>query len=669
MFSNNREKKFIYILNDENINEEKLFEDKLHFFEKNPENIYQENNSKNNLINGKSLNADLKEEEDDYNASVYNIPLSKDINFMNEIITDNELISKSMNFNEKLYFSERDKSNTNSVKFNENIFSFLNKEEENINEDINNLINNIQLFIQMNKRRKKNYMIDLQYNNYFFNSIDNCSTKASNHIISRFSKEFRKKLKQNESSTIPALHLRLASQPFNGHNLRKNKINKNSNYTININDENNNFKDFKNKNKNNILQHYTNDENIKMKSMNRVLDLTNLYEENKMNGNSLINLKYLNKDKNRRIKTNEYARFEEEYAFDSSGNQKFLCVKRLGEENKNMIISSKSINNKKNNNLKEIMIRSININNPNKILRKHRIKKNNSNIIEKFVFYSPQISYKNIFSPNNKNCFSRLYKKNSVKMNGNQHYTCLMKEKMNKSNNKIGLNNKLKNSKSFIFKYWQNKMNNKMNNKNIKNNNIENNSYNVQFLNSFNRIINSENNIDKNKESNITNDKLNVNINGGNNHTLNNNSRNYNSYINSINSRSAYKNVHGFNSLQNNNDNNYIMDNDNLYNSIKNSNELLYMSNNDNNNKIYLPLSNFDNVKIDYSIKNNIKFHEIKVSKEKSNKKINRHFKNNSKTMIDKNKIINLTSLDNSKIHKKYNNLYKIMKDNARDKK
>ena len=208
-----------------------------------------------------------------------------------------------------------------------------------------------------------------------------------------------------------------------------------------------------------------------------------------------------------------------------------------------------------------------------------------------------------------------------------------------------------------------------MNNKNIKNKYIDNNSYNVQFLNSFNKIINSENNIDKNKDSNITNDKLNININGGNNHTLNNNSRNYNSYINSINSRSAYKNVHGFNSLQNNNENNYIMDNDNLYNSIKNSNELLYMSNNDNNNKIYLPLSNFDNVKIDYSIKNNIKFHEIKVSKEKSNKKINRHFKNNSKTMIDKNKIINLTSLDNSKIHKKYNNLYKIMKDNARDKK
>ena len=162
-----------------------------------------------------------------------------------------------------------------------------------------------------------------------------------------------------------------------------------------------------------------------------------------------------------------------------------------------------------------------------------------------------------------------------------------------------------------------------------------------------------------------------MNINGGNNHTLNNNSRNYNHYMNSINFGSAYKKIYSFNSLQNNNNNNYINDNDNLYNSFRNSKELLYMSNNynSNNNKIYFPNSNFDNIKVDYSIKNNIKFHEIKVSKEKSNKKINRHIKNNSRAIIDKNKIINLTSLDNTKIHKKYNNLYKIMKDNAIDKK
>ena len=678
MFSDNREKNFNYTMNDKYINEEKLFEDKLNFYEKNSENIYQEKNPKNNLINGKAIKAELNEEEDDYNASVYNIPLWKDKNFMNEIITNNELISKSLNFTEKLYFSERGNLITNSVKFNDNIFSFLDKEEENMNEDTNNLINNIQLFIEMNKKRKKNYMIDLQYNNYFFNSIDNCSTKASNHILSRFSKEFRKKPKQNESSTIPVIHSRLASQQFNGHNLRKNKISKNANYTININDGDTNFKDFKNNNKNDILQYYTN-ENIKIKNMNRILDLTNLNEENKMNGNSLVNLKYSNMDKNKKIKMDDYARFEEEYAFDSSGNQKFLCVKRLGEENnnmKNLIISPKPINNnnrniKKNNNLKEIMIRSININNPHKILKKHKIKKNNSNIMEKFVFYSPQISYKNIFSPNSKNCVGKLYKKNSDKMNGSQHYTSLLKEKMNKGNNKININinNNLKNNKSCIFKYWQNKINNKM----IKDNNINGNSYNIQFLNSFNKVINSENNINKNNDSDIKSININnnMNINGGNNHTLNNNSRNYNHYMNSINFGSAYKKIYSFNSLQNNNNNNYINDNDNLYNSFRNSKELLYMSNNynSNNNKIYFPNSNFDNIKVDYSIKNNIKFHEIKVSKEKSNKKINRHIKNNSRAIIDKNKIINLTSLDNTKIHKKYNNLYKIMKDNAIDKK
>ena len=155
MFSDNREKNFNYTMNDKYINEEKLFEEKLNFYEKNSENIYQEKNPKNNLINGKAIKAELNEEEDDYNASVYNIPLWKDKNFMNEIITNNELISKSLNFTEKLYFSERGNLITNSVKFNDNIFSFLDKEEENMNEDTNNLINNIQLFIEMNKKRKK----------------------------------------------------------------------------------------------------------------------------------------------------------------------------------------------------------------------------------------------------------------------------------------------------------------------------------------------------------------------------------------------------------------------------------------------------------------------------------------------------------------------------------
>ena len=109
MFSDNREKNFNYTMNDKYINEEKLFEEKLNFYEKNSENIYQEKNPKNNLINGKAIKAELNEEEDDYNASVYNIPLWKDKNFMNEIITNNELISKSLNFTEKLYFSERGK--------------------------------------------------------------------------------------------------------------------------------------------------------------------------------------------------------------------------------------------------------------------------------------------------------------------------------------------------------------------------------------------------------------------------------------------------------------------------------------------------------------------------------------------------------------------------------
>ena len=674
MYSKRQENRVKVSLKKNECNEQKLLEDKFISYEPNLiNNNNNENNSRNNNLHQSKINKnESKEEEDDYNYSVYNISISKDKNFLNNIISCDE-ISKSLGFNEKLFFSERKNFGTNSVKFNENIFSSLNIEERNANEDINNLLGNIQLFIRMNKKRKNNYIIDVPYNNYFFNSIDNGSTNISHRIVSRFSKEYKKKERPNESSTIPVIHTRVSSQPFNDAFQIKKKVIKNENYTINLNDDNMNNQIYNRKNS--FLLYYTNNENNKVKKMNRVLNNSNIfYEENKMNGNSLINLNFLNTDKKVYSYTNEdttkkTARLEEQYAFDSSGNQKFLCVKRFGDENNrindnidNLIIANKTkqINKKNmkiNNNLKEIVIKNINMNYPNKIFKKIKSRKShNPNIIERFVFYSPQISYKNVFSPNSKNCLGKLYKKVSGEINGingNQHYTSLIKDKANKSSIKININNNLKNSKSCIFKYWQDKINNK----NIKNNLNNSNSYNLKFMNSFNKVINSENGINKNNISNIDFN--------GNNHTLNNNSRNYSNINNNI--ENSHRNLYSFNSLQKNID--YNRENNNLYSSARNNKEFLYKSNNE-NNKIYFPFAKLDNIKVDYSNKNNYKYIEIKLSKEKSNQKIIPNNKNISKSMINKNKIINLTSMDNSKILKKYNHLFQLKKDaTTKDKK
>ena len=681
MYSKRPENRVKVSLKKNESNEQKALEDK---FISNEPNINDNNNGKNsrnyNLHLNKGNKNEAKEEEDDYNYSVYNLSIAKDKNFLNNIISLNEM-SKSLGFNEKLFFSERKNFASNSVKFNENIFSSLDLEDQKANEDINNLLTNMQLFIRMNKKRKNNYIIDVPYNNYFFNSIDNGSTNITHRIVSRFSTEFKKKQRLNESSTIPVTHTRVSSQPFNEAYQPKKKVIKNLNYTINLNEDN--IENKKINGKNSFLLYYTNEDN-KAKKMNRVLNNSNiLYEENKMNGNSLVNLNFLSTEKKIYSNTNvdtikkKDARLEEEYAFDSSGNQKFLCVKRYGEENKrindninidNLMLANKTKplnkkNMKINNNLKEIVIKNINMNYPSKIFKKIRNRKsNNSNIIERFVFYSPQISYKNIFSPNSKNCLGKLYKKVSGEINGNQHYTSLIKEKGNNKNGiKININNNLKNSKSCIFKYWQDKMNNK----NIKNNFNNSNSYNIKFMNSFNKVINSENGINKNNISSI---KSEIDL-TGNNHTLNNNSRNYSNINNNL--ENSHRNLYSFNSMQKNI--NYNKENsNNLYNSVRNNKELLYLSNNENNkiNKIYFPFSNLENVKVDYSNKNNYKYIEIKLSKEISNQKMIGNNKNISKSMINKNKIINLTSMDNSKILKKYNHLFQLKKDaTTKDKK
>ena len=231
MYSKRPENRVKVSLKKNESNEQKALEDK---FISNEPNIIDNNNingknSRNyNLHLNKGNKNESKEEEDDYNYSVYNLSIAKDKNFLNNIISFNEM-SKSLGFNEKLFFSERKNFASNSVKFNENIFSSLDLEDKTANEDINNLLTNIQLFIRMNKKRKNNYIIDVPYNNYLFNSIDNGSTNITHRIVSRFSTEFKKKQRLNESSTIPVTHTRVSSQPFNEAYQPKKKVIKNLN--------------------------------------------------------------------------------------------------------------------------------------------------------------------------------------------------------------------------------------------------------------------------------------------------------------------------------------------------------------------------------------------------------------------------------------------------------
>ena len=453
-----------------NYNEQELFEEKLHL------NLNQEKKEFNSLINNNNELNYLKEEEDDYDNYIYNLSLSKDKYFLDGIINnENNNLTKSLGYNDQLLFSSDKK------KFLSNSINYTNINEENNheinNKDINYLINNIQLFIQMNKQKKNNYIIDLQYNNnnnnnYIFNSIESSSFKTGKKLTNKFSKIFKeKKNNLNESSTMPVTHSRLISKPL------KPLI---GSY-IHINTNNKNNKNIFDK----FNQYYTN-ENIRYKNKNRILDITSLYEEKKLYGNSFIsNLK------------NKKPILEEKYVFDSCGNQKFLCVKRLGENNNNNDISLKIINKKIKNNY------DINYQNyANKNKKKINKRKGGLKTNERIVFYSPQISYKNVFSPNSKNCLGKLYKK------------------LNNSNNLI-------NSRSCIFKYLKNKVNNINNNK----------------------IINSENNND-------------------------------------------------------------IIKNNNIYNSVRNKNGLIYLNN------------NIENVKVDYSNKNNYKYHEIKLPEGKSFKNI-----------------------------------------------
>lgn len=375
---------YIKPVNKSAYNEKKLFEDKLYI---NQYSKIIDENSKLNLEKTPKKNFFFEDEEDNYNSEIYDLSLSKDNNFLNNMIYNEE---PKKNINLKKYLTGKSKVIENNSVFN------------NFNEIIDLNLNNINLFIKLNQENKNKIIDD-------YKSIENGSGDINNKFISKFSKNYKK----NKINSKLILHSRFASQPLLlvGPYLRKNPIQQNL--------------------YNKYLQYNTNE--------NSKINFTN---------NSLIKKRNLI--------------LEEKYLFDSNGNQRFLCVKRNtnNSNNKNNIIISspkKIIKNKRHLNhsdIKQIIIKNINININSQ-------KNATNNLEERIVFYSPQMSYNNIFSPN-KNYINNLYKKKSFIKKVPYSYLIKGKKDINISH-----------------------------------------SYNVKFMNSFNKIINSDKDININYKSNI----------------------------------------------------------------------------------------------------------------------------------------------------------------------
>ena len=387
----------------------------------------------------------------------------------------------------------------------------------------------------------------------------------------------------------------------------------------------------------------------------------------KSKSNSMIN-EYSNFDENYNIKNENNGKkkkeklpknkiikkriiFEEEYIIDSNGNQKFLCVKRVGEDN---LKSEKS-----NNNSKEILANKRSFTSNNLLIssknksKKEQIKSEfstkyiNNNINNpkkrkleaKTVFYSPQISYENIFSPSN-NLTKPLSKISEIKNTKTKGWS---------NNTNIKDKKDYHNSKSCIFKFDENvkfhQIDNYINKNNNKNKIIKTLYQNDKRENEEkNKIINKCNKI---KEKPISKRQLKKTFENEKTITFNN-SRNYNGN-NFININDLNNNKEKY--ITNNTIRDKIIKKDNIYNTT------IFE-----NNKIYLPMHNLLNI----SDRNNFKYHEIKsISKDKtsdnrllsfSNRSQNNHFYFESKNKLQK--IVPCTSMDNIKPDKKLNSKY-----------
>ena len=424
-------------------------------------------------------------------------------------------------------------------------------------------------------------------------------------------------------------------------------------YNIYNNKDNNNLK-IKSKSNSVINEYYSFDDNNINKSINKKKKEKEEKEEKDENPKQNI-------IKKRVI-------FEEEYILDANGNQKFLCVKRVANDDDDNINTQDNINNNKEINKSKRAYTSNNIfnssnyknykkniedynprnNNKKYINGNSNQKKNNNRKIEaKTVFFSPQISYENIFSPNNNNINNNNITKPNEKISENSK-----KQYILYNTNKLKDINNIPNSKSCIFKFDQNIKFHKIDNYSNKNSfNSKNRvpSYKSKKIEEKN-IINSTSKINYGKPI-IAKKKL-KNQNEGEKAITINNSRNYNT-----------NNLININDYNNINKEKYIL---NSINDKINNKKNLYKTANFEINKISIPQKIFYNK----SENNNFKFHEIKsTSKDKyCNNKINNSNKNHNNYCYfelknKRQKISPCTSMDNIKIQKnnsKYNNSYKF---------
>ena len=474
--------KFIIPRNRNITNEQILFKDKLHMNKSNSLSVYNSDRTKVFFLKDKDIQENSIIEEDDYNIDIYNKSISNDDNFLKDqnssstyktipifnyfmgvnkkyVNINNHKKRYTNNYYKDYYTDSIDYNNKNNlnITFEEKII------EKYVEENLNFLNENINIFKKMHKQRVKNSSMiyklsidNLSQINIFKNNknnsifdINNNSTYSNYDMINKFSKKNKKKnIKINKK--IPT-HGRYVSQPFNGPYLRKNKISQViAKKNINKNNIGNKHKNAININNDEINYQYSNKMNkIKEVAKNlfnknsfvnihkiKNLNITNENDKNNKNNkdgvtkaNTLYNSKnnYLiekNKNDNNQ-KENNYIfnlKFFNIYNNNDSNNKKKIKSKSMITDGEKEIILDdnyiSNINKLKKNNKKEKDIKT-----PNTIIKKRVVLEEeyiiDSNGKEKFLCakrvpdsFNKNINIKNKDFFNNKNTIN--YTHNSL---------------------------------------------------------------------------------------------------------------------------------------------------------------------------------------------------------------------------------------------------------------